>query len=172
MVGGEDNSICPKCKTIVEDAEEGLQCDAFCDKLHHIKCVNINSKEYKKIKELGDVDGFVWYAVITQPNLEIMRKQVNGAEDYRKPCNDAWSIHHQPSTNSWEALSRHNFFFLGLLCGSHYRVVADRETVVISLHKTYMLRGLDKIVVEAIEFQDPLNPFFTAVPDFTVSMTR
>lgn len=54
MAAGDDVELCPVCNKSVCDSDNGLQCDAFCNKWHHISCVNVNVTTYKKIINLQD----------------------------------------------------------------------------------------------------------------------
>lgn len=82
MAPGDDILVCPVCNVNVSDNDNGLQCDAFCNKWHHASCVDVNNKNYKKITELGD--SVKWICVICAGKLTSMRRQSISAVDYVK----------------------------------------------------------------------------------------
>lgn len=73
MAAGEDVLVCPGCKIGVKDSDKALQCDGFCDKWHHIACVGVESKDYKKIVDLKDI--VKWICVACAGKLLLMKKQ-------------------------------------------------------------------------------------------------
>lgn len=51
----EDVENCNVCNLQVLEKDQALQCDGWCKKWHHSKCIDIESKKYKKIQELSDI---------------------------------------------------------------------------------------------------------------------
>lgn len=54
MAADDDLELCPVCSKLVTYEDNGMQCDAFCNKWHHAACVKVNVRTYKKIVELKD----------------------------------------------------------------------------------------------------------------------
>lgn len=66
----------------MEDNDEGLQCDACCDKWHHTSCGNVNNEQYDMIRYFEDISKRICEILVYAVKLEPMRTRVIGAGDY------------------------------------------------------------------------------------------
>lgn len=80
MAADERKDICPVCEIVVNDDEDGIICDGFCERWHHASCVDVSSDNYNKISEVASF--MKWFCSVCAGKVETMRSQVIGAEDY------------------------------------------------------------------------------------------
>lgn len=80
MATESTDSNCAICKFEVSVKSEGLFCNGFCRRWHHIECVNVTSSEFKKIKSVEKK--IKWFCEPCEDNLNKVTSKVYSIEDF------------------------------------------------------------------------------------------